>query len=79
MSCRTEVLLRARELIVSTGDDSFFGEDLVRYMRQKRSRYSISTIRTHVTSRMCANAPSHHATRYPDFVRIGRGRYRFKR
>jgi len=33
------------------------------------------SVRTHVTSRCCANAPPNHAHRWPYFKRIGRGRY----
>jgi hypothetical protein len=36
------------------------------------------TIRTHVTSRCCVNAPSHHQSRYPYFRSIGRGVYRIE-
>ena len=38
--------------------------------------FAESTIRTHVTSRMCADAPDHHGTVYADLERVGRGRYR---
>ena len=40
------------------------------------SGYAESTIRTHVTSRMCGNAPDNHAVTYDDLVRIDAGRYR---
>lgn len=33
------------------------------------------SVRTHVTSRCCVNAPANHAHRWPYFRRIGRGRY----
>jgi predicted RNase H-like HicB family nuclease len=33
------------------------------------------SVRTHVTSRCCINAPANHAHRWPYFRRIGRGRY----
>lgn len=33
------------------------------------------SVRTHVTSRCCVNAPAHHAHRWPYFRRVGRGRY----
>lgn len=47
-------------------------------MRRAGSKYSESTIRTHVTSRMCADAPVHHGTTYEDFERLGGGRYRLR-
>jgi hypothetical protein len=40
------------------------------------TKYSVSTIRTHITSRLCLNAPAHHAVRYPDLERTARGTYR---
>ncbi|HSL22082.1 MAG TPA: hypothetical protein VK886_11140 [Vicinamibacterales bacterium] len=33
------------------------------------------TIRTHVTSRLCVNAPANHPHRWPYFRRVGRGLY----
>lgn len=33
------------------------------------------SVRTHVTSRCCVNAPANHAHRWPYFKRVGRGRY----
>jgi hypothetical protein len=45
-------------------------------MHRKRFTYKESTIRTHVTSRMCANSPDNHAVTYPDLIRTDVGRYR---
>ena len=39
-------------------------------------RYTKATIRTYVTSIMCANAPIHHAIHYNDLERVGPGLYR---
>jgi hypothetical protein len=36
------------------------------------------TIRTHVASRCCVNAPKHHEVRYPYFMALGGGRYRIQ-
>ena len=33
------------------------------------------SVRTHVTSRCCVNAPANHAHRWPYFKRVSRGRY----
>ncbi len=33
------------------------------------------SVRTHVTSRCCVNAPANHTHRWPYFRRVGRGRY----
>ncbi len=51
-------------------------EEIVDHLRRQGSSCKPSTIRTHVTSRMCTNAPDHHAVTYRDLVRIGDGRYR---
>ncbi len=37
------------------------------------------TVRTHVASRCCVNAPAHHQTRWPYFRALGRGVYRLER
>jgi hypothetical protein len=36
------------------------------------------TVRTHVASRCCANAPAHHQVRWPYFRSLGRGVYRIE-
>lgn len=48
-------------------------------MKERQTMYPESTIRTHVTSRCCLNAPSHHGTVYNDFERIERGVYKLHR
>lgn len=37
------------------------------------------TVRTHVASRCCVNAPAHHATRWRYFRKVRRGLYRLER
>jgi hypothetical protein len=37
------------------------------------------TVRTHVASRCCVNAPAHHQTRWPYFRSLGAGVYRIER
>jgi len=51
-------------------------DQVVDLLLGRKARYAESTIRTHVTSRMCANAPNHHAVTYDDLVRTDGGRYR---
>lgn len=75
--CREEVLAAARH-IHALGQADFTPDDVVRYLRQQKSPYSESTIRTHVVSRMCANAPDNHATTYADLERVARARYRLR-
>lgn len=38
-----------------------------------------ATVRTHVASRCCVNAPAHHQSRWPYFRALGGGRYRVER
>ena len=66
-------------LEASRGSDGTFGpQDVVEELRRRGSTYAESTIRTHVVSRMCANAPDHHARTFDDLVRVSDGRYRFR-
>jgi hypothetical protein len=72
VSCREEILSAIRRHRLT----EFSAQDLVEIFRLEGSRYAASTVRTHVTSRMCGNAPDNHATVYADLKRVGRGRYR---
>lgn len=71
ITCRDEVLQAARELAALSSEGAFTVHEVVSLMAQAGTRYKPATIRTHVTSRMCVNAPAHHASRYPDLARDG--------
>jgi hypothetical protein len=75
MTCRDEVLAAFERLERRHGRREFYLVDVVQEVRG-RTVYKESTIRTHVTSRMCADAPANHGTVYADLERMGRGRYR---
>lgn len=75
-TCREEILDVA-SFLLNGARDSFTPIEVVDEMRRRGSRYAESTIRTHVTSLMCINAPINHPTTYPDFERVDRGQYRF--
>jgi hypothetical protein len=77
-TARFEILASARKLAEQSADGSFTLMQILTEMRRAGSRYTESTIRTHVTSRMCADAPVHHGTTYDDFQRLGDGRYRLR-
>lgn len=79
MTCREEILDAVHALLRRTSRDDFTLQQLLQEMRRRGSSYSESTIRTHVTSRMCANAPDHHAVVFDDLERMGRGVYRLRR
>ena len=76
MTCREEILTCVEELAQRTGEDDFTVQEIVDCMRKKDTRYKESTIKTHITSRLCANAPDHHGATYNDLERIDRGTYR---
>ncbi|WP_435823570.1 DUF7669 domain-containing protein [Micromonospora chalcea] len=75
-TCRDEVLQAAKDLAARSSDGTFTPEEVVRLLLARGTAYAESTVRTHVISRMCVNAPGHHARRYADLVRDERGRYR---
>ena len=76
MTCREEILAAASELARLSADGEFTVGDIVQYLQRRGSQYKASTIRTHVVSRMCANAPDNHGTVYDDLVRTDHGTYR---
>ena len=69
-------MLFAVKALVSDGNDRFRPQDVIREMRERGSRFKESTIRTHVVSRMCVNAPKNHAVTYDDLVRVAHGLYK---
>lgn len=73
MGAREEIL----EAIRRIDREPFTVMDVLREMRG--TRYAESTIRTHITSRMCADAPDNHGTVYADLERVGHGQYRVRR
>ena len=79
MSCRDEILQCAKEVMRLSGLDYFTIPEIIGCMAKRGSRYAESTIRTHVVSRMCVNAPENHAVTYSDLERTDRGEYRLAR
>jgi hypothetical protein len=75
VTCRDEVLSAMRRLERRNGKKAFLLQDIVREVHAGGARYKESTIRTHVTSRMCVNAPKNHATVYRDLEKVGAGLY----
>lgn len=73
---REEILEAAKVLASHASDETFTLGEIVREMQRRGSRYAEATVRTHVTSRLCANAPAHHGTVYADLERVGPGRYK---
>jgi len=76
VTCRDEILAAFDRLERRHDRKVFDLDELVQEVEAPGSRYSASTIRTHITSRMCADAPDNHGTTYADLERVDRGRYR---
>lgn len=76
MTARDEILNALPRLRARLGRDDFTPAEMIDELRRAGSAYSDSTIRTHVVSRMCINAPDNHAVVYSDLERIGHGLYR---
>lgn len=76
MTCRDEILSCVDNIIRNTGRTQFTVMDVLDCMRHNRTKYPEGTIRTEIVSRLCINAPVHHATKHADFERIGPGTYK---
>ena len=75
-TCRDAVLDALVRLERRHGRNTFALADIVTETLAGDPTYAESTVRTHVTSRMCADAPDNHGTVYADLERVGRGQYR---
>jgi len=65
------------EILEWASDGEVFGiEECVNGLRDNGTSYTSGTIRTHIISRMCKDAPMNHCVQWPDLERVGRGRYR---
>ncbi len=71
MHVHEEVLAAANE-IASGRVDWIFGVDEVVHALPHLNE---SSVRTHVVSRCCVNAPKHHPHKWPYFRRVARGKY----
>jgi len=78
MTCRDEVIAAFQRLSHRYGRDEFSLDEVTAEVLAASSAYLESTIRTHVTSRMCRQAPAHHGTVYGDLERVDYGIYRLR-
>lgn len=74
-----EQILAAIDRISPGSGDTFTISDVLQELRSQGSDLAESTIRTHITSRMCGDSPDHHGTTYDDLERVDRGVYRLRR
>lgn len=78
MTAREEILAALPAVCARTDRETFTAQDVIDELQRRGSTYKPSAIRTHVVSRMCANAPNHHARTYEDLERLADGRYRVR-
>lgn len=78
MTCRDEILNSVREIIKAKGKNEFTAAEVIRAMQTKGTKFEASTIRTHISSKLCADAPDNHGKTYNDFERVGHGLYKRK-
>jgi hypothetical protein len=76
---RAEILAAIDAIVTRSGGETFEFNDVLVEMRLRGSTYADSTVRTMVTSHMCANAPDHLAKTFDDLERVGRGLYQRRR
>jgi len=75
-TCREEILHAVNLIVNSKGKNEFTVHEVIRYMFENNTVYKESTIKTHINSKCCINAPNHHGTLYNDFKRVEPGLYR---
>ncbi|MEA5116223.1 MAG: hypothetical protein VB036_01250 [Propionicimonas sp.] len=73
---RSDILKAVREIVSDREDQTFTMAEVVGAMRRAGTIYAVQSIRTHIGSSMCVNAPVNHAVTYSDLERLERGRYR---
>ena len=78
MSCRKEVLEAFHRLERKQGVREFRLRDVVREVLDFTNEFRESTVRTHVISVMCRDAPENHGVVFDDLERVSRGMYRRK-
>ena len=71
MAIHDEVLSTARRICRERGEKTFRVADIVQALPHLNS----SSVRTHVVSRCCVNAPKNHPHKWKYFRRVGRGEY----
>jgi len=76
MTCRDEILTAISQVINEKGKNEFSMPEIVIEVKKNGTQYQESTIRTHISSRMCTNSPNNHGTTYNDIERIRKGIYR---
>lgn len=76
---RAAILDAIDHLATAAGTDSVTVAQVLGYLRRRNTRYADSTIRTMMTSHMCADAQGPGIGTFDDLERTGRGEYRRRR
>jgi len=71
MAIHEEVLSTARRICRERGERTFRVADVVHAL----PHLNPNSVRTHIVSRCCVNAPKHHPHKWNYFRRVGRGQY----
>src|SRR5687768_13548152 len=71
MAAHEEILAAVRRIAGARADWTFTTDEIVRAL----PHLNPGTVRTHITSRCCSNAPKNHPHKWDYFRRIERGRY----
>ncbi len=74
MSIHDEILATARRICIARGEWTFAPAEIVAALPHLNAR----SVRTHITSRCCVNAPANHPHRLPYFFRTARGTYEIR-
>lgn len=73
---RREILQAARAVVARTGRREFEVQDVIEEMHRLHTGYADATIRTMLTSHLCAESTGEGVAGYADVTRVGRGLYR---
>jgi hypothetical protein len=73
---RREILQAARAVVARTGRREFEVQDIIEEMHRLHTGYADATIRTMLTSHLCAESTGEGVAGYADVTRVGRGLYR---
>ena len=71
MTIHKEVLMTARRICRERGEKTFRVVDVVQSLPHLKE----NSVRTHIVSRCCVNAPKNHPHKWPYFRRLARGVY----
>jgi hypothetical protein len=77
-TARAEILAAIQALITRSGRPEVRVQEVVDEMRRSGSSYAESTVRTMLTSHMCAQVHGPNIASYDDVDRIDRGTYRLR-